>query len=1556
MKQRVPPGRVCRLVGLFSLAASTSASGLTITEIHYQPPAGGPNLQFVEVYNDAATVLDISGYTFTEGIQFSFPEGTFLPGRSYIVVCADVAAVEARYGITNAIGNFVGALENHGETLKLANASGIELVEVSYRDRGKWPAAPKGTGHALSLRQPNLDPDDGPNWVPSGELGGTPGRRNFPPSTAGFEDTEIIARGAVWKYQKGTAEFSSPITAWRQIGYNDAAWLQGPTGIGYADGDDATELLDMQNSYWSIAARKSFTLTAPEIAAIQSLVLSIRFDDGFICYLNGEEVERDFLGNDGENTPFNTPAGLHEADVENEYPLDKTKLRVGTNVLAIQVHNNQIGSSDLSLIPRLISRRTIAPGSTGGPPVVINELFSRTDGARWVELYNPGAAAIDVGGFHLSNDPSNLGLATLAAASISAEGFLTLTEADLGFPLAGPEVLVFLSRPDLSGVVDAHLFETPETPDRIGTSDARFPDGGSSWVFSDTPTPGAPNRLDVETNVVINEIMYDVLESRDATGGAVDVRPGEYIELHNRGAAAVSLDGWAFTKGIDFAFPSGTTLEPGQYLVVAEDPAYIKATYGLSTVLGPWEGGLQNNGETIRLEDALGNTANEVKYFGGGEWSDRADGKGSSLELIDPWQDNSVGSAWEGSDETAKAPWVQLSYTGSYSSSGESVFHFTPMQDGSFLFDDVEILRGATNYISNPGFEANTSPWVIQGSLVHSRRITGQAHTGNACLEVIATAGGDMRVNRLCIPTTPVLSAGAYTVRFWARWLYGGNLILARGWDNAMARSLWMTVPRNLGTPGSENSATVKARAGGGSVNLGPVIGAVNQNPARPGGGEPVTITATISDADGVDTAAVHYRLGSPTGGAFTQVAMNDAGTGADSVAGDGIFSATLPGQNSGVKVVFFIEATDGASKTRRNPVQAPGRTLLYQTAGPMGGSLLGYRLSLDDNQTAELQGRQLHSDDPVYGTFVFDDSEVYYNVGLHYHGSPWNRPGSPRMYKLEFPGDRPFHGSTKFNISRYGSAQNEATAYYTIGRTGRIDAPSPHGEYRFIRFHINNTDQGNMSHVETVDRAYVSRWYPKGPVGQLLRANGRITFRLDEQWGLTNWASFTSRGNDKEAYRMNWDLHTNTLEDEWAPFIQLIRVMDPSITPTGPAYDTAIKEIADPTEFMRVLAVRALNDDWDAVGIGNGQNAYVYYALDEKRWKYLPWDMDHTYANAGATLLPTADPGIARMIGRPEFNRAYLQAMEGMLNTTWNEARLAPVLDPTEAAGVGNSGGIKAFVNARMATARATVGTPGIFRIRTNGGRDLTVATATTVLELEAPLALWTILVNGEPLPATTWVSNRVFRVTVPLPNGVNPFVFAGFDSEGNLAGTVSITITSTAAWNAPAISSIDPVEGPASGGTVVTIAGTEFHEGIKVSFAAAAASTIQLVSPTEVKATAPAGFGIVDLKVENTDGKAAVKVGAFTYLGPKFIRGDAAGGGSVDITDAQAILQYLFRDGALACLEAADANDDARVDLADAVRVLLYLFAAGIELPAPYPGLGSDPTPDALGCAAGV
>ena len=83
-------------------------------------------------------------------------------------------------------------------------------------------------------------------------------------------------------------------------------------------------------------------------------------------------------------------------------------------------------------------------------------------------------------------------------------------------------------------------------------------------------------------------------------------------------------------------------------------------------------------------------------------------------------------------------------------------------------------------------------------------------------------------------------------------------------------------------------------------------------------------------------------------------------------------------------------------------------------------------------------------------------------------------------------------------------------------------------------------------------------------------------------------------------------------------------------------------------------------------------------------------------------------------------------------------------------------------------------------------------------------------------------------------------------------------------------------------------------------------------------------------------------------------FVRGDANGDGSVNLSDPITILGYLFLGGALDCLDAGDADDDGKLSITDAIVLLNHLFRGGLPPASPYPELGSDSTADGLDCRA--
>ena len=153
-----------------------------------------------------------------------------------------------------------------------------------------------------------------------------------------------------WAYLIPESELLSD---WNTIGFDDSDWSTGPGGFGYGDEDDGTEI----DSALSVYLRRIFAVTDP--ADLFSAILHADYDDGFVAYLNGTEIGRSFnLGEPGTFVPYDeTTSTDHEAQLYwGGYPeahtLDSLQLAslltAGENVLAVQVHNVGITSSDMS--------------------------------------------------------------------------------------------------------------------------------------------------------------------------------------------------------------------------------------------------------------------------------------------------------------------------------------------------------------------------------------------------------------------------------------------------------------------------------------------------------------------------------------------------------------------------------------------------------------------------------------------------------------------------------------------------------------------------------------------------------------------------------------------------------------------------------------------------------------------------------------------------------------------------------------------------------------------------------------------------------------------------------------------------------------------------------------------------------------------------------------------------------------------------------------------------------------------------------------------------------
>ncbi|MCX5638004.1 MAG: lamin tail domain-containing protein, partial [Planctomycetota bacterium] len=161
--------------------------------------------------------------------------------------------------------------------------------------------------------------------------------------------------------------------------------------------------------------------------------------------------------------------------------------------------------------------------------------------------------------------------------------------------------------------------------------------------------------------VVINEIHYNP---------DVKTELVEFVELHNPTAVDVNISGWYFSDGISYKFPPGTILKAGGYIIVAQDPCDINTKWNsgrwplvpLALVFGPCQGQLSNEGERIKLCNAVGGEVDEVDYQLGFPWPTVGDpqlvtspGSGHSIQLVNPFFDNDLAGSWRSALPTPAA-------------------------------------------------------------------------------------------------------------------------------------------------------------------------------------------------------------------------------------------------------------------------------------------------------------------------------------------------------------------------------------------------------------------------------------------------------------------------------------------------------------------------------------------------------------------------------------------------------------------------------------------------------------------------------------------------------------------------------------------------------------------------------------------------------------------------------------------------------------------------------------------------------------------------------------
>lgn len=435
----------------------------------------------------------------------------------------------------------------------------------------------------------------------------------------------LVGLNSNWKYFKGRSE---PPADWNAPSFDDSGWTGGPSPFYYGEASaGGTQLADMRNGYTTVYLRRAFEAASP--AEIDRLVIKALVDDGFLAWINGVEVAR-----------FNVAAGRPAFDgvaqgtieptwVTNALPAPSSYLRAGSNVLAVQLLNRPITSSDIffnlslesatdrvaptlaQITPpagKVSELRTVTirfaeavQGVSAEDLLVNNQPAESVSGAGDTYTFSfaqPAFGPVDLTwaeGHAIADlaDPPNLFAATpwsytladdiapaiLELLPASGTAVRTLTQAEVRFtePVLGVRAQDLLINGAPAASIQARgesafVFSFPA----LSAGLANF-----TWSPSHAIADQAGNRFEgngwsvtVDPSLPNSEVVIsEFLASAENAAGLKD-EDGElqdWIELHNRGSNPARLAGWSLTDDPEepglWIFPD-IILAPGARLVV----------------------------------------------------------------------------------------------------------------------------------------------------------------------------------------------------------------------------------------------------------------------------------------------------------------------------------------------------------------------------------------------------------------------------------------------------------------------------------------------------------------------------------------------------------------------------------------------------------------------------------------------------------------------------------------------------------------------------------------------------------------------------------------------------------------------------------------------------------------------------------------------------------------------------------------------------------------------------------------------------------------------------
>ncbi len=445
-----------------------------------------------------------------------------------------------------------------------------------------------------------------------------------------------------------------------------------------------------------------------------------------------------------------------------------------------------------------------------------------------------------------------------------------------------------------------------------------------------------------------------------------------------------------------------------------------------------------------------------------------------------------------------------------------------------------------------------------------------------------------------------------------------------------------------LPTPGTANSVLV--------ANAPPQMRQVNHSPFQPQAGQPVTITAHVTDPDGVQAVSLAYQLVNP-GDYFsvaddryqtewTSLPMHDDGQNGDAQAGDDIYSVIVPGdlQTHRRLVRYRITATDTQQASRTGPylddpqpnfayfvyngvpawtgAARPGTTPEATYSSELLESIPVYHLITTHEQHVDsqyisdsaLRGGYTGSDYRWEGTLIYDGM-VYDHINFRARGGVWRYAMGKNMWKFDFEKGHEFQARDNYG-AEYAttwdklnfSAIIQQGDYRHRGEQGLFESvgfklfdlagtESPNTHYVHFRIITDENEQGESQYDGDFQGLYLAIEQPDGNF-------------LDEH-DLPDGNFYKMEGNAPESTVNQGANQVDDASDVRAFTREFLGSRRPSVDWWTENLDLA-----------RYYGYQAISQAIHHYDTAFGKNFYYFHNPETGKWQIHPWDLDLIWAD----------------------------------------------------------------------------------------------------------------------------------------------------------------------------------------------------------------------------------------------------------------------------------------------------------------------------------------------------